>query len=242
MWEKGVSIFLRCDSSTNVSCQSPGPYLVSRAFVCLQSHRTQLINLLQDFKTWIVIEENRNLLVIQFHRQCQHSHSDLAPTAAFSPELKTGFFSLTIWEVETNLVKPDPLIFVVIQQLLQQRPALARDLESGSCMLTLISDIFLQTYVNFWKILTHVNFNFWKKSSKDINMNQKKSVMNRASTCFWCLGCKPMMMSSSPLKGTSPPTCSSNKICIFNGAQQFRSPIAEQQTRLSLVKRQRWPC
>ena len=130
--------------------------------------------------------------------------------------------SCASWEEETNLVKPDPLIFVVIQQLLQQRPALARDLESGNC--------------------TNMNLKFWNISSKDINMNDKNSVVSRTSTCFWCLGCKPMMMSSSPLKGTSPPTCSSNKICIIDGAQQFRSPEAELRTWVSLVKRQCCPC
>ena len=77
----------------------------------------------------------------------------------------------------TNLVKFDSLIFFNVYQLLKQWPALVRDL--------LVE--FVATFVQNIILCSKHNF-------------------DKSNTCFWCSGCKPMIMSSSPLKGTSPPT------------------------------------
>ena len=87
-----------------------------------------------------------------------------------------------------NLVQSDPLMLIVIQKLLKQRPALAWDL--------------------FWGKI------YFCKLKKNIDHDLQLSRF-QDWTWFWCLGCNPKMMSPSPLNGTSPPTFNSFFIQMY---------------------------
>ena len=81
------------------------------------------------FFSFIVCEHNAqhmiigHIKIIPLPHLCQRFHFSRAPKAVFSPVKKLSHSLIRL--ALTNLVQSDPLMLIVIQKLLKQRPALA---------------------------------------------------------------------------------------------------------------------
>ena len=81
------------------------------------------------FFSFIVCEHNAqhmiigHIKIIPLPHLCQRFHFSRAPKAVSSPVEKLSHSLIRL--APTNLVQSDPLMLIVIQKLLKQRPALA---------------------------------------------------------------------------------------------------------------------
>ena len=81
------------------------------------------------FFSFIVCEHNAqhmiigHIKIIPLPHLCQRFHFSRAPKAVSSPVEKLSHSLIRV--ASTNLVQSDPLMLIVIQKLLKQRPALA---------------------------------------------------------------------------------------------------------------------